>query len=372
VQKCREWATQQQNYRRYFQRLFLRQWLLAPGYVVESFAAPAYEQIVSRVANDEIPKALNPRGAPEFQYSQSPKGYTFQVVIPYGIFPPLPSLELRDLRLLVDVFSAATPGKKMGAFSTSSPARVWGNPGTFNRLHFNPPHVFHMTPCDLPLQGMDVYGNVRDAWFVPQTKQEGEYESDAFLVVNGAAGYRYQPKGSSPVIRRIHDFWISVNPSEWICGPQLTHKKDNLRVAFQQRVAEEGLAVHRLPSGDLLVKEGPLVGHSEFGSGQCGTCPWTDLAIYHLTPDDKITEALKLGDVIAGLGSGPQDEDFTISPDWSQVVRYEQEPDDEKGHPGSWSSTTYCLKGAHYEECGKKEQVVPPNPPVLKELRSLP
>ena len=257
----------------------------------------------------------------------------------------------------------------MGTFSTSSPARVWGNPGTFNRVHFNPPRVFRMTPCDLPLQGTDIYGNVRDAWFMPQAKQEGEYESDAFLIVNSAAGYRYQPEGLSPVIRPVHDFWISVSPGEWICGPQLTHKKDNLRVAFKQRIAEEGLAAHRLPNGDLLVKEGPLVGYSEFGSGQCSTCPWTDLTIYHLTSDNKINEALKLGDVIAGLGPGPQAQDFAISPDWSQIAQYDQDSDNEKGNPGSWSSTTYCLKDSHYEECGKKNAVVPPNPPNLKELR---
>lgn len=367
VQKCREWAMQQDKYRRYFQRLFLRQWLLAPGYAVEAFAAPAHEEIVSRFASDEITKALNPRGVPEFRYTASPKGYTFRVLIPYGAFPPLPSLELREVRLLVDVFSAAPGGKKMGAFSSSSPGRVWGNPGTFNKLDFNSPQVFHMTPCDLPLQGKDIYGNVRDAWFIP--KQEGEYESDVFLVVNGAAGYRYQPEGFSPVIRPVHDFWISVGPGEWICGPQLAHKKGNSRVVFKRRVAEEGLATHTLPNGDLLVKEGPLVGYSEFGAGQCGGCPWTDLTVYHLTPDNKITEALKLGDVIADMGQSPQDEDFSISPDWSQIVQYKQEPDDEKGNPGSWSSTTYCLKGTRYEACGRKEGVEPPNPPVLKGLR---
>jgi hypothetical protein len=311
VQKCRDWAGHQQKYRRYFQRLFLRQWLLAPNLAIESFAAPAYEQIASGFASDGIPKVLNPRGAPEFHYWLSPKGYKFQILIPYGVFPPLPSLELHDLRLLVDVFSAATPGKKMGSFSSSSPARAWGNPETFNRLHLNPPRLFHMTPCNLPLQGTDIYGNVRDAWYIPQSKQEEEYESEAFLIVNGASGYRYQPEGLSPVIRLVHNFWISVSPGEWICGPQLTHKKDNVRVAFKRRVAEGGLAAHRLPNGDLLVKDGPLVGYSEFGSGQCGGCPWTDLTVYHLTLDNKITEALKLGDVIAGMGQAPQNEDFT-------------------------------------------------------------
>ncbi len=369
--KCREWAVQQQKYRRYFQRLFLRQWLLAPEYAIESFAAPAYEEIASRFASkEEIPEVLKPRGNPKFWYSPSSKGYTFQVLIPYEIFPPLPSLDLRDLRLLVDVFDAAPAGKKMGAFSGSSPARVWARPETFNMLRIDPPRVFRMTPCDLPLNGTDIYGNVRDAWFIPQEEQKGEYESDAFLIVNGAAGYRYEPAGLSPVIRPVHDFWISISPDEWICGPQLTHKKDNQRTAFKQRVDAEGVAGHRLPNGDLLVKDGPSVSYSEFGSGECGGCPYTDLTMYRLTPDNKIYEVLKLGDLIAGRGSAPADQDFSISADWSQITEYDYylEQDDGKEDTGSWSSTTYCLKDSRYEKCGEKSDVVPPNPRTLKDL----
>jgi hypothetical protein len=371
LQACREWAAKQQKYRRYFQRLFLRQWLLAPDYTIESFAAPAYEEIASRFASkEEIPQALKPRGTPKFWHSPSAKGYTFQILIPYGIFPPLPSLDLRDLRLLVDVFGAATAGKKMGAFSGSSPARVWARPETFNMLRIDPPRVFHMTPCDLPLNGTDIYGNVRDAWFIPPEEQKGEYESDAFLIVNGAAGYRYEPAGLSPVIRSIHDFWISVSPGEWICGPPLTHKKDNQMTAFEQRVGAEGLATHRLPNGDLLVKDGPSVSYSEFGSGECGGCPYTDLTIYRLASDNKFYKVLQLGEIISGRGSAPADQDFTVSPDWSQITEYDYYlgQDDGKGDTGSWSSTTYCLKDSHYEKCGERSAVVPPNPRTLKEL----
>jgi hypothetical protein len=366
--ECREWAAKQEKYRRYFERLFVRQWLLASHYAVASFAAPAYEQIVSRFARkEEIPEVLKPRGTPKFWYWPSAKGYTFQVLIPYEIFPPLPSLDLRDLRLLVDVFSAAPPGKKMGAFSASSPARVWARPETFNTLRIDPPRIFRMTPCDLPLNGSNIYGHSRDGWFIPQEEQEGEYQSDAFLILNGAAGYRYEPAGLSPIIRPIHNFWISAGAGEWICGPQLTHKKDKQRTAFEQRINAEGLATHRLANGDLLVKTGPSVSYSEFGSGRCGGCPSTDLTIYRLTPDDKIFAALKLGNVISD--QGPQAQDFTVSPDWSEITEYDQEQDDENGNPGSWSSTTYGLKGSQYEPCSKKSDVVPPNPPILKELR---
>src|SRR5260370_7377328 len=119
LRKCREWAAKQQKYRRYFQRLFLRQWLLAPDYAVESFAAPAYEEIASRFASkEEIPAALKPRGNPKFWYSPSAKGYTFQVLIPYEIFPPLPSLDLPALPLLFDSFGPAPARKKLFPFST--------------------------------------------------------------------------------------------------------------------------------------------------------------------------------------------------------------------------------------------------------------
>jgi hypothetical protein len=370
LQKCREWAAKQQKYRRYFQRLFLRQWLLAPDYAVESFAAPAYEEIASRFASKkEMPAVLKPHGNPKFWYSPSAKGYTFQILIPYEIFPPLPSLDLRDLRLLVDVFGAAPAGKKMGAFSGSSPARVWANPETFNRLRIDPPRVFHMTPCDLPLNGMDIYGNVRDAWFIPQEEQKGEYESDAFLIVNDATGYRYNPEGLSPVTRPVHDFWLSVSPGEWVCGPPLTHKKDNQRAASEQRVNADDFATHRLPNGDLLVKDGPSVSYSEFGAGECGGCPYTNLSVFRVGSDNKFYEMLQLGGIIAGRGAAPADQDFSISPDWSQITEYDyyKDENDEKD-PGSWSSTTYCLKDSRYEKCGEKRDVAPPNPRTLKDL----
>jgi len=47
----------------------------------------------------------------------------------------------------------------------------------------------------------------------------------------------------------------------------------------------------------------------------------------------QIYEALKLGDIISDRESAAQAEDFTVSPDWSQITEYDQEQDDEKGNP---------------------------------------
>ncbi|MGH9740299.1 MAG: hypothetical protein ACRD4X_17185 [Candidatus Acidiferrales bacterium] len=376
LRACRAWAAKQQTYRRYFRRLFLRQWLLAPGYAAESFATSAYQQISSTFAglydgsiDDDSPDALKPRGAAKSWFSTSPKGYTFEVLIPYNIFPPLASLQVSDLRLLVDVFSAAPAGKKSGPYSTSSPARIWADPATFNHLVLNLPRVFHMTPCDLPLTGLDVYGTVRDAWFVPQSSRANSYQSDAFLIFNEAGGNWYDPTGLSPIAHPVHNFWTAAGPGEWVCGPQLTHTKNGGSVTFGQRIESDGLATRRLPDGSLLVKSGPYVDAvSQFGAGQCGTCSYTNLEIFRITPDDKIESVLKLGNTLMGIPPYPVEEDFSISPDWSQITDF-QESVDSNGNSGPWSSATYCLQDARYAECGKQDDVKAPNSPLLREER---
>lgn len=374
LRACRQWAAKQQTYRRYFGRLFLRQWVLAPGYAAESFGTPAYQHISSSFAglydgsiDDDSPDALKPRGAPKSWFSASAKGYTFEVLIPYNIFPPLASLQVNDLRLVVDVFSTAPAGKKSGAYSTSSPARVWADPATFNHLVLDPPRVFHMTPCDLPLTGVDVYGTVRDAWFVPQSSRANSYQSDAFLIFNEAGGNWYDPMGLSPIAHPVRDFWAAVGPGEWICGPELTHTKNGRSVTFEQRVEGDGLAARRLADGSLLVKSGPFVDAvSKFGAGQCGSCSYTNLEIFRITPDDKIDRVLKLGNTLMGISPYPIKEDFNILPDWSKITDF-QESVDSNGDSGPWSSTTYCFQDSRYAECGKKDAVTPPNSPLLRD-----
>jgi hypothetical protein len=377
LRACRGWAAKQQTYRKYFQRLFVRQWILAPGYATESFATPAFQQISSRFAglydgsiDDESPDALKPGGAPKFWSSPSRKGYTFQVLIPYSIFPPLPSLDVTDLRLRVDVVSSAAPGQQSGAYSMSSPSRVLGDagdPGTFNHLVLNPPRVFHMTPCDLPLTGSDVYGTERDAWFVPHSTQPNAYQSDAFLIVNEAGGYWYDPKGLSPIIHPVHKFWTAAGPGAWVCGPQLTYAKDGHSVTFDKQIESDGLATRQLASGDLLVKSGPLVDIvNQFGAGECGNCSYTSLQIFRITPDDKLDVALKLGNTLMGMSPFPVEEDFKIAPDWSQITDFQESPD-QNGDDGPWSSTTYCLQDARYAECGKQDNVTPPKSPLLNQ-----
>jgi len=83
--------------------------------------------------------------------------------------------------------------------------------------------------------------------------------------------------------------------------------------------------------------------------------------------DLKLFEALDLGGIIDTDG---RSEDFSIADDWSKVTQFEQAPENDKGEPGAWSSTTWCWEGTEYGKCAEKQNVQPPDPPVLKELRN--
>ena len=100
--------------------------------------------------------------------------------------------------------------------------------------------------------------------------------------------------------------------------------------------------------------------------GQCGACPRVDMRIFAVNKDLKLSEALDLSGIIDTDG---RLEDFALSDDWSRVVQFEEAPENDKGEAGPWSSTTWCLKGKEYEKCEQKQNVHPPDPPLLKELR---
>jgi len=373
--RCRTWAATQAEYRSFFKRLFVRQWLVTPDYAVESYATPAYDRITARFASDrpndeEIPAPLEPIS--QLQMWPGPGkdrvGYRFEIMVPFTSFPPLCSTDLSDLRLMVDVFNPPPAGKKVGAYSTTSPIRVWGKPETFNRLRLDPAQPFHFTPCDLPLAAWDKYGDTRAAWFVPKAKQAFDFEHDAFIIVNDGVGYQYEPDALSPVARPVHFFWHGIAESEWVCGPHLSYRKGGESHSFDAAVDEDGFDARHLPGGDLLIKVGPRVYGSEFGSGQCGACPRTELNILRVGADLKLQGMIQLGGIV-DTGTGAS-QDFSLSRDWSLVTQYDQGAMDDQGKPGTWSATTWCRAEDAYAKCDHQDNVDPPDPPVLKELRN--
>jgi hypothetical protein len=393
VQKCETWFDAQRTYRAALNRLFVRQWILAEGQSAETFASPAYEAIAGEygapsdgVDAPQYPNrdlsVLKPHGDVRFRSIVRPgiPGYRFEIDIPYASFPPLHRTELSDMRLMIDVFSAAPPGRREGAYSTTSATRAYGKPETFGLFHLDTSIVFQTSPCRSPLESEKYvntlgYAEKFPAWFIPAMRTPHGYQTDAFLV----GLWRDQDIEISPMIFPFHYFWRSLGTSEWVCGPDLAYRKGNTIRSFSmsvaevfgpgqadKNVAEVGFEVKRRLNGQILIKVGPRLSGTG-GMGQCGGCPWSDLSILGIDGDSNLITLLSLRKQIDGDSISSQD--FSISPDWSRVVEY-----DATGEDGEriWSSVTYCLRRGRYEQCGvEKKGVKPPYPAFFKQLREI-
>jgi hypothetical protein len=377
LEKCKKWYRQQLRYRTRFKRLFEYQWLLTPNYAEEAYATPAYEEIVRDYASDqgryeeEIPKLLKPaektvQGWLQ-QYGGQP-GYRFTVYIPWNALPASNTLDISRLRLLVEVFNPAPDGKKTGPYSTTAPGRKYGKVETFHLLELSTPKHYQLSACGGDLKVQDKYGDSLPGWFVPRVDNGFGWISKAFAITNEAFGYMYGPDGLSPVVHEQDFFFKGIDQGEWICGPKLTYKKDDAVHTFDAFVDHEGFNLKKLDNGSMLVKVGPRTYYSTFGSGACGACPRTDLRIFSIDKNWNLKKAIGLGGVIGSPTLESQD--ITVSTDWNTVTQYDGKFADQEFEKLSWSSTTYCRKGLEFEQCGKKNNVQPPNPPVLKDARN--
>ncbi|MGH9572943.1 MAG: hypothetical protein ACRD40_05355 [Candidatus Acidiferrales bacterium] len=370
-QECRDWFATQEQYRPIFQRLFVRQWLLANGISEEAYATPAYDAVTTKYKPDGI-EALKPSGDVQFrsQARAGKTGYLFEVDIPYSAFPPLDSAPVADMRLMVDVFSAAAQGHREGAFSTTASNRAFGKPETFNKLEFNPPLPFQITPCNVPLSGkMQEFSPVYPAWFIPSAGAGG-FQADTFLLEDWG-GPDGETHSVSPSVFPMHNFWRKLGLVEWVCGPNLAYRNGSMIHSFHtditlsngdKSVSEEGFDARKDADGTALVKTGPRVWNAASMS-QCGACDRVDFTIYAIDKNLNLIRILGVDDVIDAPGLASQD--FSLSPDWSNVVEYDQKSDAE----GKWSSKTYCRSGMAYSVCGSQdEDVKPPEPSLIRQF----
>jgi hypothetical protein len=121
------------------------------------------------------------------------------------------------------------------------------------------------------------------------------------------------------------------------------------------------LEIKMLENGDRLIKDGPRVWMSYYGSGQCGACPRAGIAIYYQDESSgKISRAL---DQVGIVEADAADIDYAVSADWQQVEMYQAANSDSLGAP-TWTETSFCFRPGRrkYEECGRKSNAVPPSP----------
>jgi hypothetical protein len=392
---CESWYNEQLQYRQYLRRLFVRQWLIAgfsyPGKdrVFEDFASTAYAGLKANFFPEDLPKALEPKPddgvtveidaerKPEtrrnaagatYKYNRQ-TGYHFHFAIPYGAFPPTQQLKLADLYFMVDVFSS---GHKMGDYSSTSVNRQWGQPATFNRLKLASPRSFSLTPCEYNLEQQDLYDESYQSWFFPLQPPEAGYLRSTFALTNPAGGYMYAPAGVSPEVTTASYFWAKLTNGATICGPHLAWRTGSTIRQTKFDLDGERFEAKTLPDGWTLIRSGPSASTvSPFGSGACGSCTVMKFDIFAVSQAGEVTSALAFYEYLTGSGEQPSEADLTIVPDWKQIILYREIMDETQTDSATpWTSTTYCLDGHLYKQCGESKQAQPPDPPHFKEFRS--
>jgi len=396
AKNCKRWYTEQLQYRQYLRRLFVRQWLIAGSGKVrsfEDFASTAYAGLNASLFPEDLPTTLKPKsddgvlveigsevqpetkrtasGKPYTYYHQT--GYHFHAFIPYGAFPPSQQIKLADLYLMVDVFSSASSGHRIGDYSSSTIKRRWGQPATFNHLRLTTPRVFSVTPCEYKLEQRDLYAKTYSSWFFPMQYVKDTDLRSTFTLMNPAEGYMYAPSGVSPEVAPSDYFWKTLTSGAIVCGPDLAWRNGSTITRTQFDVDGEHFEAKTLADGWTLIRSGPTASSlSVFGSGACGSCTVMGLNVFTVSPQGEITSALGIHEALTGVEGQPSEADLTIAPDLKQIILYrgiiEQTESDTATQ---WSSTTYCLGDDHaYKLCSESKPAQPPDPPHFKEFRN--
>ena len=390
--KCKQWFARQPAYREQLRRLFVRQWLLAAPdgiqmpELFEDFATTAYANLTANFFPESLPTLLKPKADDgivariENVYDKQVTkhdaagnahtegvltGYEFHLFIPYTAFPPTQQLQLTDVRLMVDVFSASPDGRKMGALSSTSARRKWGDAASFNPLRVATAPTYALTPYGYPLVKTEENGTSHSAWIFPIEGADKPVPLTAsFHLENDDSLWQIDPRGVSPKVFPFEGFWKEMPHGATVCGPFLTYRKGDVRTATDFLIDPQHFNIKQLPDGWDLVSTGPTASQGQSMS-QCGGATSADFHIYSISPAGEIKPALDVSQQLGCSDSEPEDVDFTVSPDWRSVVYFQSEPISNSSAPDtapSWSSTTYCLKGHEYNQCAESKTAKPPNP----------
>jgi hypothetical protein len=367
VARCRAWYGAQERYRQAFRRLFVRQWQLAPNVAVETFAQPAYEALDDSARARVAP--LKPSAMPTMRATSTPPGYQFEVLIPWTAFPPLRSLRVARLRAMVDVFRPGAGGRRYGAFATTAFNRRWGDAATFNSIVLAAPREYVVTACTYPLRGYRArtsqyfgYSHVSrpdtmPTYFVPTASHEVQ---SIIGLENEARGYAYEPAGRSPIATTTTFFSRPLSGGGRVCGPPVRFLDGDVAQRVDTLTLDSAFQWKRLPDGTYLLRSGPRVMNSFYGSGQCGACPRVGLTMLHLDPRGGVMPALEFFDI-----SEPEfhELDVAVSATWDSVYVWRQRVvgDDPRS---LWSLTIQCWdpgRGA-FAVCAERDSVPEPTP----------
>lgn len=373
---CRRWLARQIRHRARLPTLFERVWrvpVATPDALEEVLAHPAFAALGG--ATRERLRPLRPRGAPRVLVrgiAGTEGGIGLEVLIPWGSFPPVSAPSLDAVRLHVEWAEAdsAAPG------------------GPVAPRPFVAPLVQRITPCRYGLEGLLVPGG--DGRFprpagegaVPYMIPEASGDLRSLIVLdNEAAGYQYapDPEGLSPAAYELSYSVLDVGRGERLCAPLLALARGDERITppdwtttgegdpFERQVDLAELEARRLDDDGFLVKSGPRVRWSFYGSGQCGACPRVGLDVFHVSADSGVVTGLL--HLLEIAEPEVRDLELEVSDDWATVTLYRSETNWETDPPEvRWDALRFCRAAppagsgpGAFEPCGRETAV--PEPP---------
>jgi hypothetical protein len=155
-----------------------------------------------------------------------------------------------------------------------------------------------------------------------------------------------------------------------LCAPLLSYVKNGKIYKSSYVVDSQAFfETKKFPNGSILVKEGPRVFYSYYGSGQCGACPRALLNMYSInTESGDISQLFHYEGVTQ---SESNDIDIHLSEDWNTVTVFDERSSydmEKKTENNRWVTTEYCFNKVErsYKQCGKKDPSPPPPYRVLK------
>lgn len=382
VEGCRAWYERQRAHRSRLPALFARDWRIPLGRPEDLREAGAHPMIVALPAPARASlSGLAPASSPSAKgrpIAGTEGGVGLEILIPWAAFPPVRAPDLEAVRLRVEWLDTAGAGEP-GWWPRGVPAR-----------RLERPLRHRVTPCDYGIAGVFIEragGRLRRpasptarVYMIP----DGSADLRELIVLdNEAAGYLYDPlpETFSPAAYRTSYEVLDVGRDERLCTPTLALARGGERISppdwtatgegdpFALEVDAGELDVRRAPEGDLLVKSGPRVLWSYYGSGQCGACPRVGLDMFRVsTADGEIRPLLRIHEVAE---PGASDVEILVGDDWGTIELYKSATAwDEDPPVVTWSVTRFCRAsdpgGAAYENCGEERDV--PEPP--RRLRS--
>jgi hypothetical protein len=379
VNECVSWFNNQLKYRKSFRKLFVRQWQIAPAFTEETYSSPAFSGFGQDIQKKL--RLLKPSGAPIVKMQESAdKGdaYTFEIFVPWNAFPPMKPLQINQVRIMVDIFSPGSRERGYGVFSSTAAKRKYGNIKTFNTVQLKPRN-YYLTPCkyELPKSDPDISLDPAYRYLAASAKAQLYFFPAAdtdlrrlLLIDNEAMGYQYKPdpKSNSPIVHPVDFFTRQISDKELLCGPRLAYVKDDAVKKWPDIFfdSEKYFEAKKLTDGSLLVKNGPRVYYSYYGSGQCGACPRVMLLVYHLDLNNKVSSPAF--EYHGTVQAEDNDIDIHVSENWQNITVYNQHVEYTKDEKSWWIKKDYCFDppSRKYIECGIKDPSQAPPHRTLK------